>query len=229
MKRKHFLLVFIHLIHLPILAQVQIGLMAGPQFSTREYKFGSAHNGLITSINAGVMSSMHLSKKFVLHGTLGFSGKGVTIKDLTFSDALGNDMGQGNINILLNYIELRIPGNYAIDLSSRLKLLCGAGPYFSYAVSGHQKVTNNNFFGGFINGGLDFENEYNRFEFGITANTSLQLHKNWLLGVSTDIGVTDIFKIESSTTTSHISFSVALGYLFFHHFKNKVKNESPTK
>ena len=231
MKRKKLLLVLMPLliIHLSVLAQIQVGLIAGPQFSTREYKFGSAYNGLITSINASITSLIPLSKKLLLQGMLGYSGKGVIIKDFTFNDALGNDMGKGNVNILLNYVELRSPMNYAINLSSRSKFLIGAGPYFSYAVSGHQKVTNNNFFGAFIDKGLDFENEYNRFEFGMTANTSLQLHKNWLLGACTDIGVTDIFKIESSTTTSHVSFSLTLGYLFFHHLKNKRKNESPTK
>lgn len=212
-----------------VCAQIQVGVMAGPQFSTREYKFGSAYNGLITSINASITSLIPLSKKLVLQGMLGYSGKGVIIKDFTFNDALGNDMGKGNVNILLNYVELRSSVNYTMDLSPKSKFLIGAGPYFSYAVSGHQKVRNNNFFGAFIDKGLDFENEYNRFEFGMTANASLQLHKNWLLGACTDIGVTDIFKIESSTTTSHVSFSLTLGYIFFHHLKNKRKNESPTK
>jgi hypothetical protein len=225
MKRKKFLLVLLPLliIHLSVLSQIQVGLMGGPQFSTREYKFGSASNGFITSINAGITSLIPFSKKIVLQGMLGYSGKGVIIKEFTFNDALGNDMGKGNINILLNYIELRSPVNYAIDLSPKSKFLIGAGPFFSYAVGGHQKIMNNDFFAVYLDKEIDFEDEYNRFELGVTGNINLQLHKKWLLGACTDVGVTDIFKIESSTTTSHISFSVTLGYLFFQQQKKENK------
>lgn len=222
-KRFAFLIPVFIFIQFSVSAQVQVGIMAGPQFSIRHYNKSIANNGFITSGNAGVTSIIPVSKKLALHGTLGYSGKGVIIKDFTFNDVLGNDMGKGDINILLHYIELRSPVDYIFNLSSGSKLLVGAGPYISYAVGGHQKIKNNDFFAALIGDELDFENEYNRFEFGITSNIGLQFSQKWLLSIYTDLGLTDIFKMESSKNISHRSFSFTLGYAFWHQKKKENK------
>ena len=222
MKRKKILLILISLliIHLSMLGQIQVGLMAGPQFSTREYKFGSAHNGLIASMNAGVISLIPLSKTFLLQAIPGYSGKGVIIKDFTFNDALGNDMGRGNINILLHYIELRTPLNYLLPISPNSIAFAGVGPYFSYAVGGFQKIKNNDFFAPYLDKKLDFEDEYNRFEFGITGNVGFQLMEKWLLGIYTDLGISGVFKT-AGRNTHHRSLSLTLGYLFYKQKKDR--------
>lgn len=222
MKKVFFFILFIFLIQSSILSQLQIGAMGGPQFSIRQYNKNIADNGFKTSVNAGAISIIHLSKKIKLHATFGYSGKGVVLKDFIFNDG-GGDINVGDIDILLHYLELRSPIDYCINLSSQSTLLLGAGPYFSYAVSGRQKIKKNNYFSSFLNRELDFEDEYNRFEFGVTSNASLQLKRGWLFGIYTDIGLTNIFKPELSKTISHRSFAIAVGYIFFQQKKKDDK------
>ena len=211
-------LFFIH----SCIAQLQIGIMGGPQFSIRYYTKSIADNGFITSVNTGITSLVPLSKKLSLHGVFGYSGKGVILKDFIYSDGGGSAIA-GDINILLHYLELRCPINYSFALSSKTNLLVGTGPYFAYAIGGRQWIKENNYFSSFLNRELNFGNEYKRFEGGLTANVTLQHRQKWSLGIYSDIGLTNIFRMETSKNTSHRSFSFAIGYLFWQHKKSENK------
>ena len=213
MRKTFFLFITSFIIQCTGISQLQIGVFGGPQFSIRYYTKTIADNRFITSVNAGVTSLVALSKKFRLHESFGYSGKGVFLHDFKFNDG-GGSATAGDMNILLHYLELRSPIDYNVAISPKSTLLIGAGPYFSYAVAGRQEIKNNDYFASFLNRKLDFEDEYNRFEFGITSNIGLELRQKFLFNIYTDIGLSNIFKMESSKTISHRSFSFTLGYLF---------------
>ena len=85
MKKKLLLPVLFAIITIRASSQTQFGIIAGPQFATRNYPEEiDIRAGFITTANAGVTSFFPLTKELSLHETFGYSGKGVILKKIQF-------------------------------------------------------------------------------------------------------------------------------------------------
>ena len=206
-------------------AQLRVGIMGGPQFATQN-QIGelSAKTTFNTTAHAGVTLFVPFSKEFYLHTTLGYSGKGVTMKNIQFYDNLGNSLGTGDINVLIHYIELRSPLIYKATLSSRMDLAVGAGPYFGYALSGYRKINGENYFTfmGEKKSEIDFENEeYKRIDLGYTVEVNLHFTNQWVVGLYTSLGVLKIVEMQYYSVRNS-AFGISFGYLLKKTPKNNI-------
>lgn len=219
MKRKFafIILLIVVLYTKKISAQVQFGVMAGPQFATQNYNTDlSVNTGFNTTVHGGITAFFRLSKDFYLHQTLGYSGKGVTVEDIQFYDNVGNSLGTGDAHLLFHDVELRSPLVYKTVLSSKAELSAGGGPYFAYVLSGSQKITGENIYtaNGEKRSKIDLDGSgYKRFDFGITAELNLHLKNKWIIGISTDFGIVKAFEVPYASGRN-TSFCLSFGYLF---------------
>ena len=198
-------------------AQVQFGVMAGPQFATQNYNTDlSTNTGFNTTAHGGATAFIRMGKELYLHETLGYWGKGVIIQDIQFYDNVGNSLGTGDAHLIFHNIELRSPLVYKTSLSAKRALSVGAGPYFGYVLSGSQKITGENIYT--INGEkrskIDLEDAgYKRFDLGITAEFNLHFNNKWIVGISGDLGIVKAFEVPYSSGRNR-SFCISIGYLF---------------
>ena len=198
-------------------AQLTVGILAGPQFATRNYNNELGVRATFnTTLNAGLTAFIPLGKELYLHETIGYSGKGVLGKNVQFTDNVGNDVGTGDVHVLIHYLELRTPIVYYTSISSKIDLSTGAGPYFGYALGGYRKITGDNIYTvyGEQKYDIDFEQDgHRRFDFGVIAEVNFLLSKKWLLGLSGDFG---LLKAEETQVRAirNTSFTISFGYLF---------------
>jgi len=199
-------------------AQLLYGIKAGPQFTKRNVFDQSGLQMAITqvpllSVDAAVTAFIPLDENFYFHTSLGYSGKGVKVKNLLFMDPLGNNIGSAVLNQLINYAVFSIPLNYKTTVSKTVDLYFGAGPYIGYAVSGHDKVKGidyNN--GNTTTTSLDFsKGGYRRWDGGLRIEISLVLQKQWMAALSYEAGLTNVANSSSTLRNNALGFSV--GYL----------------
>jgi len=199
-------------------AQLLYGLKAGPQFTRRKLFDPAGIQSTLSqvpllSLDASLTAFIPLDGQFFIHTNLGYSGKGVKVKNLIFEDQLFNNLGTAVLNQLINYAVLSVPLNYKTAISNNNDLYFGAGPYIGYAISGHDKVkgiTYNN--GNTTTTSLDFsKGGYRRWDGGLRIEISLVLQKQWMAALSYEAGLTNVANSSSTLRNNALGFSV--GYL----------------
>lgn len=189
--------------------QTTIGLTAGASFSNVTIKAQgiSLSPKSKTGITAGIFLDVPLSANFSFQPALNFVQKGYKMKDETASETVN-----------LNYLE--VPLNFVYSTKKNEGFFIGAGPSFSYGISGMDKFKSSD-------GSIPSDNEKIKFgsganeikplDFGLNALAGYRLTKGFIILASYNLGLNKINNDDGSAETGTIKnkyFSLKIGYLF---------------
>jgi hypothetical protein len=132
-----------------------------------------------------------------------------TGKGFKFSDDNSSESAQ----IGLRY--LQIPVNFVYHVPAAVgNVYFGAGPFAAFGLSGKAKATS---------GGTSMEEdvtfgdgagEFKRTEFGLQGIAGFQLNSGFLIGVSYDLGLTNISNTSDEGSLKNRVFGVSVGFTF---------------
>ena len=155
-----------------------------------------------------------LGKLIAIQPSFGYHGKGNRFKNMLITDNLGNDLGEGDENVLFNYLQLNLPVQLRCNTDDNYKLYAGLGPYLAYLINGRYKVKN---FHGSSNqspresGDIDLDG-INRFDVGLNVGVSVIIQQHWAVSLTSDMGFINTIK-QGSISSKNISAGVTVGYL----------------
>ena len=190
-------------------AQTKIGLTAGATFANVMVKSegisGSPKEK--TGFTAGLMVNAPLSSNFCFQPALNFVQKGYIVKDQT-----------GTEKAMINYLE--VPLNFIYTVNKEAGFFIGAGPSFSYGISGTDKFT----FSGNgmpptsdkINFGKGAE-EVKPFDMGANILAGYLFRGGFLISGNYNFGLSKINNDDGSGgdgTIKNRYFAIKLGYMF---------------
>lgn len=204
-------IIFFSLIIIPVMSQSIFGIKGGVQMA-RITGFQGLSQGFLTTMQAKFVGIMPVSDEVSITPSLGYSGKGYRLTNIQFTDQLGNDVGQGNINGLFNYIQLSLPLSYKFALDKTKDLYVGAGPYVAYAISGRGKVKNVAVQTTLDDWNLFSDDFYKRFDAGMVIEFTSTINKRFLASVNADIGLANISN-GSGAKLKQIAAGLSIGYL----------------
>ena len=174
---------------------------------------GDVPKSLLTTIQLKGVAIFPLTDEVTITPSLGYSGKGYRWNNLTFTDQVGNSLGEGDAIGLFNYIQLTVPLSYKIAPNANQEYYFGAGPYFSYAVSGKGRVKHVSLSGDDGTGDLFQNDNYKRTDAGIAIEMTGRLKKRYLISFNTDIGLANINNL-GRTKIKQLAAGLSIGYLF---------------
>lgn len=150
----------------------------------------------------GVGMEMPFASNWSLMPSLEFAMKGTKGENENIEDKID-----------LSYIQVPVVAAYRFNLNDRLNMVVKAGPYFAYALSGNEKVTEGN-----QEWEYDIFDDYEgskRFEVGIDAGVDFEIHR-FVVGVEYERGFTNIISAgdDADFDIKNQAFYVTLGYKF---------------
>ncbi len=193
-----------------VYAQTTVGISGGASFANVSIKSGglSVSPKLKTGITAGLFIQAPLSSNFSFQPALNFVQKGYLIKDGSYKDKLN-----------LNYVE--VPLNFVYHTNKDGGFFIGAGPSVAVAMSGKEKITDNDFPEG--NGeekvkfGSDPE-EVKRIDFGANAIAGYKFAGGFMISGNYNLGLSSINNKtddpEDDGTIKNRYFAIKIGYVF---------------
>jgi hypothetical protein len=188
MKKTALLSFAIIAVNFAISQSVHIGFKGGLNLSNLTYKSADALDYKV-GLHAGVLSHVHISRRFALQPELTYSNQG---GERTFNNT---DIKQN-----LNYINIPVLAQYMFGKGFRLE----TGPQLGFLVGAKQKVgskeTN-------IKGEFESTDFSWAFGLGYVSRSGLGFDARWLLGVS------DINKRATSPATRNNNFQVGIFYM----------------
>src|SRR5580765_6368809 len=122
-------------------SQSQFGISGGLQLSHMS-GFRENPKGNLESLQFKLLTLSPIAEEVVLIPSLGYSGKGYKWNNVEITDQMGNNLGEGDVIGLFNYVELSAPVCYKIPTKQHSQFYIGAGPYLAYALSGRGKLKN---------------------------------------------------------------------------------------
>jgi len=196
-------------------AQIKYGARGGISFGSHDGS-NSSSSDLVTT-QASVFILHPLSASVFFQPSIGYHPIGNKYKNLGFADALGNNIGYGDLTTRYDNIQLAAPFQYALMNNKDSKLMLGLGPFFSYAIGGVAKWKN-------VSGQTDppekqklifGDNAEKRFDAGLNLLFTYQADKHWTLNVHYDRG---LVRVHPKTSPNQIFFTnsqgITAGYLF---------------
>ena len=174
---------------------------------------GDVPKSLLTTIQLKGVAIFPLTDEVTITPSLGYSGKGYRWNNLTFTDQVGNSLGEGDAIGLFNYIQLTLPLSYKIIAGQNQEYYLGAGPYFSYAVSAKGKIKHVSLTGGDETWDMFKDNAYKRTDAGIAIEISSRLKRKYLISFNTDIGLADVSN-DGGGKIKQLAAGISVGYVF---------------
>ena len=197
-------------------AQKVFGFKGGVQL-TKMTGFQEVPKSLLTTLQLKGVAILPLTGAVTINPSLGYSGKGYRWKDLWFEDEngnlTGNPLGTADVIGLFHYAQLTVPLCYKIAPNQNQEYYLGAGPYFSYAVSGKAKIKHISLSGADETWNLFHSNGYRRTDAGLVVELSGRMKKKYLIALNADIGLADVRNGEGSKLKQR-AIGISLGYLF---------------
>lgn len=202
--KKLFFLIAAFMLTVSASAQVTWNLKLGGGFSSfvfssddSEFDMKSRFVGKI-----GVGMEVPFAPNWSLMPSLEFAMKGTKGKDDYIEDKID-----------LTYIQVPVVAAYRFNLNDHLNMVVKAGPYFAYALSGNEKVTE-----GSQEWEYDIFDDYEgskRFEVGIDAGVDFEIHR-FVVGVEYERAFTNIISAgdDADFDLKNQAFYVTLGYKF---------------
>jgi hypothetical protein len=183
----------------------KFGIKGGVNFANVSISSGgvSVSPGTLTTFSVGAFADLKAGAISVQPG-LFYTGKGFKI-----SEQISNESAQ----VSLQY--LQVPVNFVYHAPIVVgNIYFGAGPFAAFGISGKSKTTD----GGSsqeedITFG-DTENDIKRTEFGIQGIAGLQLKGGFLIGLSYDLGLSDISNETDGGSIKNKVFGVSVGFTF---------------
>jgi hypothetical protein len=193
-------------------SQIGYGLRCGISINTEANQYSSREASFL-GIQAAAFSKIPLAQSIIFHPSIGYYPKGERLKDLTFEDQFGNDIGSGDMVMRYDYLQLALPVQFMI-LKKKIRLFAGAGPFISYAVGGVIKYKQDS--------GrptsepksrpMAFEqNGAQRFDAGVEGLISVFTGRHWTASLNYDKGFVNV---DSYTKRQTISGGISIGYVF---------------
>jgi hypothetical protein len=189
------------------------GFKVGGQFSKMKGFDDGGPKSLLPTVQVKGDGIIPISDDFTLNPSLGYSGKGYKWNDLEFTDQLGNPIGSGDVIGLFNYVQLTVPISYKIASDQNHEYYLGAGPYFSYAVSGKGKVKHAAIQGNEDSWDLFSGKSYKRTDAGVAIEVASRLNKKYMVAVNFDIGLSDVSNTGGGKL-KQMAGGISIGYLF---------------
>jgi len=200
-------------------AQQKWGIVGGAGLSKiTGYNVSGAQTDFLVVLQGSVFTTLPLAKNsaFVLKPSVGYVPKGVSFKNVLLTNLDGSDIGYGNLKRRLDYIQLTLPVNYKMKWKQVTAYL-GAGPYFSYAVSGREvrdTRLSQIYAREKIFAKVDFKGQsISRFDAGINIQFTTVFSNNWCAGINADMGLTKINTAGTVSTRNQYA-GVYFGYTF---------------
>ena len=193
-------------------SQGVFGLKAGMQLA-RMTGLDDLPKSLLPTVQVKGVAIFPLSNDVTINPSLGYSGKGYKWNNLMFEDQIGNGLTSGDAIGIFHYLQLTIPFSYKIATARNQEYYFGAGPYFSYAVSGRGKIkyaaismddTSNDLFA---------SGAYKRTDAGIAIEIASRLKKKFMIAFNVDIGLADVSH-NSGGNLKQLAGGLSIGYLF---------------
>ena len=183
----------------------KFGIKGGVNFANVSIASGgvSLSPGTLTTFSVGAFADLKAGSISVQPG-LFYTGKGFKI-----DNQISNESGQ----VSLRY--LQVPINFVYHAPIVVgNIYFGAGPFAAIGMSGKSKATSGGSsqeedvtFG-------DGEDDIKRTEFGLQGIAGLQLKGGFLIGLSYDLGLSDISNNTSEGSIKNKVFGVSVGFTF---------------
>jgi hypothetical protein len=193
-------------------AQNAFGFKGGLQMSHMS-GFEGNPQGYLSSLQLKVILLPELSEQVFLTPSFGYSGKGFRWNNLELTDQYGNSLGQGDVVGLFNYLQLSLPVTYRFAAPKNNQFYIGAGPYFSYALSGKGKFKNAAVPNAEDSWDLYEGNNYKKMDGGIVIDFASRLKNNFLIAANVDIGLININN-GAGNKLKNMAAGLSVGYLF---------------
>jgi len=193
-------------------SQNVFGFKAGMQLA-KITGAGDVPHSLLPTLQVKGVAILPLGDEVTINPSLGYSGKGYKWTNISFEDQLGNSLGDGDVIGLFHYLQLTVPLTYKIVADGNQEYYFGAGPYFSYAVSGKGKLKHVAVSSEEETWDLFADGAYKRTDAGIAVEIASQLKKKFLISFNADIGLSDISK-QGGGKLKHLAGGLSFGYLF---------------
>ena len=186
-------------------AQVpQFGIKGGVNFANMTASSGSvsASLGTLTTFSAGAFTDIKAGAISIQPGIF-YTGKGFKVSD---------DNGSNSGQLSLRYIQ--VPVNFVYHIPAVIgNVYVGAGPFAAVGVSGKIKGTSE---GESAEQDVTFgdDGEFKRTEFGLQGIAGFQFKTGFLVGLSYDLGLSNISNNNSEGSFKNRVLGVSVGFTF---------------
>ena len=165
-----------------------------------EYNFSSPQQGLY--FNIGLQWSLKSYKtKEIVDGSI-FDQNPIAKATTTTS------------TVCLNYLEMPFHIGYKFPVSKKVSFFIEGGPYISYAAWGKSKLELD---GKTVKSSSDIfgDGEFNRFDYGLSAEVGLLIDKHYRISVSYEHGFRNQYESEKkSKSCTNNTVMLNMGYIF---------------
>ncbi|AQG78870.1 porin family protein [Spirosoma montaniterrae] len=189
----------------PTVAQVAIGLKAGPTFSGVARSSFGAQDSYRIGWQAGLFGDMPVGKSFYLQPALLLTSRGFNSKALLINGNTGEVVRPINYSLRPLYVEMPVLVVHKFDVSKSLRAYVGAGTYMAVGIGGRLLNDAPAIFG---SSGLDAKFGRNalfsQFDLGGSLAVGFDIRQRWQLGLNYNAGL-------RSKSLSNRMFSVTAG------------------
>lgn len=191
-------------------AQVRLGLTAGFQLASEQYKIG----GLTLKTNnypgymGGFVLDAMLNEKISIRPQLLYSVKGAKLD----VGSLSGGLSSGSVSTVFNYIEVPIEATYSLDAGPGWVVL-GAGPYIAYALSAKSTSTDS---GQQESEPITFssnDGDAKRLDYGLRLSAGYELPSGFMVTGYYSPGLANIMS-GSSSSVKNTALGLSLSFLF---------------
>jgi len=209
------LFTFLSFIISPVMGQSLFGIKGGVQLARMTGLSGmdDVSQGFLPTMQAKFVGIMPVGDEVSFTPSLGYSGKGYSWNNVQVVDQYGNNVGEGDVHGLFNYIQLSLPFSFKFLLDRNKDLYFGAGPYAAYAISGKTKVKNVAVPNSDSHWDLFSGDFYKKFDAGMVLEFTTIINKRLLASVNADIGLANINNTNGSKL-KQMAVGLSIGYLF---------------
>ncbi|ADB41330.1 porin family protein [Spirosoma linguale] len=210
MKKSTVLLIGLLFSTYAVFAQVRLGLTAGFQLASEQYKIG----GLTLKTNnypgymGGLVVDAIMTEKLSIRSQALYSVKGAKL-DL---GSLSGGLSIGSVSTIFNYIEVPVQLTYSLDAGPGWVVL-GAGPYVAYALNAKSTGTN---LGQQLNEAVEFsskDGDAKRLDYGLRLSVGYELPSGLMVSGYYSPGLANIVSGPSSAI-KNTAMGLSLGFMF---------------
>ncbi len=211
-----------------LLAQVDFGIVAGPNFQNMVGKDGSGDkitNGLLTGFHAGVSASIPIATDFYFQTGLLFSQKGSKNNEGLLPTKASDD--EYHTTTRISYIDLPLHLLFRPAFGNG-HILVGFGPYVAFGLTGSQEVDYSPIM---YEQQIKFKSEitheeywdmehayYKRFDAGADVFAGYEMNFGLWLRLNAQLGllnmIPDVDEFDNESVLKNTGFGLSVGYNF---------------
>jgi hypothetical protein len=218
MRKRNLLALLAFLSTTGAVAQISIGVQTGANLSSSKStspSVGDLKGKFVVGFHAGVVADIALTPEVSAMPTLQYIQKGTKSSQQT---TLLGTTTKVESTVSLNYLELPLNIVYNFELGETAKLFVGAGPMFSYALSGKVKTSVSSPLGtntttNDAKFGSNQTDNFKRFDFGVNGIVGVKLNNGFALSANYTKGLSNLSPADNSKYKG-TSIGLSLNYFF---------------